>query len=239
MKRDSWITPALCLVLLLSGQVLAQETGEPVSVAVKTGAVLRSESNIQSKNLDTVPFGTSLRILGAPDAPVEVMNVTGNWVNVEYKGKTGWIFAPLLKRPGENHIVRIMNGTIVRDDPAAPIPATLQTLMNATKSGEANLDIRPTAPDAMRQCEGQLVLLRGGKLKPGKNTFSCGGVSGQSRYEVSEWHVISGKLYFTAKKSSTEICHSERCTETTYTEKTTRPFSDVTANSGKDFAVAF
>ncbi|MFO1528098.1 MAG: SH3 domain-containing protein [Turneriella sp.] len=228
----------LLLSLILTTAAAAQETGEMLSVAVKPGAMMRGEGSVTGKPLGNIPFGASVRVVGAPDAPTEVMNITGTWLQVEYNGKTGWVFGPLLKRPGQKHTVRIMNGTIVIDDPTAQVSGEVAQLIALSRAGSIALEIQSSS-DSMRQCSGTLILLNAGKLRNDNNSFNCGGTSSESHYQVLEWHLISGRIFFTALKKGNEICHSEKCSETPRSEKITREFRHIKAAGQGKFMAEF
>lgn len=232
--------PALTLLLMfLSLPAMAQEAGDELVVAVKPKATMRSEPNVQGKIVDTIPGGTKVKVIALSGHTDAVMNVSAKWIQVSYKGKTGWIFAPLLKRVSDRHTVRILNGTIILDDPGAVPGADLAQLTAGAAKSDVELEITTQPPDAMRQCSGNLVLRRGGRLQNGKNVFNCGGVSAESTYRVSDWQIISGRLYFTAEKTWTEVCHSDNCQDVSRKEKTTQEFRNVKSVSAGKFIAEF
>lgn len=219
--------------------VHAQQAGDELVVAVKPKALMRSDANTQSKMVAAVPVGAAVKVIAVSTSTEQVMNLEGKWLQVEHKGKTGWIFGPLLKRAADNHTVRILNGTIILDDPAAVASTDLTQLAESVAATDVELKVVTTAPDAWRQCSGTLMLRRAGKLQSGKNDFSCGGVSATSSFRVAEWQIISGRLYFTAQKSSTEVCHSDNCQETSKTTKTTLEFRNVKLTAPGKFTADF
>lgn len=218
----------------------AQQVGDDLVVAVSPKATMRGEANTQSKIVATLPTGTSVKVIAISGHTDEVMNISGRWLQVSHKGKTGWIFGPLLKRATETHKVRVVNGTIILEDPRAVPGADLAQLLKSVAAADVELEITTMPPDSFRQCSGNLVLKRGGKLMKDKNVFTCGGVSAESTWRVAEWQLISGKLYFTADKTSSEICHSENCQEgAATTTKTTQEFRNVKSVAPGKFTAEF
>lgn len=101
----------LLILLTSNAAVFAAPTAR---IRVRPALVMREKPDIQAKAMGTIPFDTEVEITHASGPQATLLGVTGNWTQVIFAGKQGWVFGAFLGDSASSAIFDIVNGTAVK-----------------------------------------------------------------------------------------------------------------------------
>lgn len=85
-------------VILFFGAINITEAAPKKNwIAAIHGLRMRSESNVNSKRLTTIPFGTEVTVTESDEKIETIDGVDGKWKKIAYNGKEGWVFDAYLR----------------------------------------------------------------------------------------------------------------------------------------------
>ena len=93
----------ICLLFSISGTFAdgGFKPGDKVNVWSLSGLPLKQKPDVKSKNLLIIPYGKTVSVLALTGKQVQVLfsnkvesyyELSGEWVNVSYKGKPGYVY---------------------------------------------------------------------------------------------------------------------------------------------------
>lgn len=83
------------------------ETKENYYVLIKSGLSLRKKPSINSKKIGTLKYNSQIKIIKETEKISTFEEIEDNWVEINYKGKKGYIFSGYLSRvKGPNYNIR-------------------------------------------------------------------------------------------------------------------------------------
>lgn len=84
---------------------------EELVVVVKPALVFRDNPDTKAKLIGKIPYLSKVTVTGRNPSAVTLMGVTGNWTQVTFEGKSGWVFGAFLAGADSKKYYEIIGGT--------------------------------------------------------------------------------------------------------------------------------
>lgn len=83
---------------------------EELVVVVKPALVFRESPDTKAKIVGKIPYQAKVVVTGKSATAVTLMGIVGNWTQVTFEGKQGWVFGAFLARADSNKYYEIIGG---------------------------------------------------------------------------------------------------------------------------------
>lgn len=87
----------ITLFVFIASCTNRQPIKEEMWVIASSGLRMRESPNLESKKIVTIPFASKVKILSRDGAQQEIHGIRGNWLEVDWNEKRGWVFDGYLR----------------------------------------------------------------------------------------------------------------------------------------------